>query len=53
MSPKVWLLLSGQQHAPSALYPRERLGTHFTGDWVDPRVSLDAMPTELPGPQYI
>ena len=23
----------GQQHAPAALYPRERPGTHFTGGW--------------------
>ena len=30
--------MSGQQHAPTALYPRERPGTHFTGGWVDPRV---------------
>ena len=22
--------MSGQQHAPAALYPRERPGTHFT-----------------------
>ena len=26
--------VSGQQHAPAALYPRERPGTHFTGGWV-------------------
>jgi len=27
--------VSGQQHAPAALYSRERLGTHFTrGSWV-------------------
>jgi len=25
---------SGQRHAPSALYSRERPGTHFTGGWV-------------------
>ena len=25
--------MSGQQHAPAALYPRERPGTHFTGGW--------------------
>ena len=29
--------VSGQQHAPAALYPRERLGTHFTGGWVGPQ----------------
>jgi len=29
--------VSGQQHAPAALYPRERPGTHCTGGWVGPR----------------
>ena len=33
--------VSGQQHAPAALYPRERLGTHFTGGWLGPRAVLD------------
>jgi len=28
---------SGQQHAPAALYPRERPGIHFTGGWVGPQ----------------
>ena len=32
---------SGQQHAPAALYPPERAGTHCTGDWVSPRAGLD------------
>ena len=27
----------GQRHAPAALYPRERPGTHCTGGWVGPR----------------
>ena len=31
----------GQRHAPAALYPRERPGTHCTGDWVGPRAGLD------------
>ena len=26
--------VSGQQHAPAAIYPRKRPGTHFTGSWV-------------------
>jgi len=26
---------------PTALYPRERPGTHFTGGWVGPRAGLD------------
>jgi len=33
--------VSGQQHAPAALYLRERPGTHFTGGWVGPRAGLD------------
>jgi len=33
--------VSGQQHAPAALYPRERPGTHFTGGWVGLRAGLD------------
>jgi hypothetical protein len=31
----------GRLHAPAALYPRERPGTHFTGGWVGPRAGLD------------
>jgi hypothetical protein len=35
--------VSGQHHAPAALYPGERApGTHCTGGWVGPRVGLDA-----------
>jgi hypothetical protein len=34
--------VSGQRHAPAALYPRERTsGTHCTGGWVGPRTGLD------------
>jgi len=33
--------VSGQQHAPAALYPRERPGTDCTGGWVGPRAGLD------------
>jgi len=32
--------LVDQRHAPAAL-PRERPGTHSTGDWVGPRVGMD------------
>jgi hypothetical protein len=31
----------GQRHAPAALYPRERPGSHCTGGWVGPRAGLD------------
>jgi hypothetical protein len=35
--------VSGQHHAPAALYPRGRTsGTHWTGAWVGPRTGLDA-----------
>jgi hypothetical protein len=35
--------LSGQRHAPAALYSRERTpGTHYIGGWVGPRAGLDA-----------
>ena len=34
--------MSGQQHAPAALYPQERPCTHFTGGWVGPRADLDS-----------
>jgi hypothetical protein len=33
--------VSGQQHAPAALYPRERHGTNCTGGWVGPRAGVD------------
>jgi hypothetical protein len=36
------MMVSGQRHAPAALYPGERTpGTHWTGGWVDPRAGLD------------
>jgi hypothetical protein len=36
--------VSGQHHAPAALYPRRKdpPGTHCTGGWVGPRAGLDA-----------
>jgi len=30
-----------QLHAPAALTPGKRTGTHFTGGWVDARAGLD------------
>ena len=36
-------MVSGQQHAPAALYPRERPDAHFTGGWVGPRAGLDGL----------
>jgi len=40
--------VSGQQHAPAALYPWERPGTHFTGGWVGLRASLDGRKISSP-----
>jgi hypothetical protein len=34
--------VSGQRHAPAALYPREKDPTHYTGGWVGHRAGLDA-----------
>jgi hypothetical protein len=35
--------VSGQHHAPAALYPRERTpGTHWIGGWLGLRAGLDA-----------
>ena len=36
-----WKGVRGQRHAPAALYPRERPGTHCTGGWVGPRAVVD------------
>jgi len=33
--------VNGQRHAPVALYPRERPGSHCTGGWAGPRAGLD------------
>ena len=33
--------MSSQQHAPAALYAREKPGTHFTGGWVGFRAGLE------------
>jgi len=40
--------MSGQLHAPAALYPRERPGTYFTGGWVGPRAGLDGRKISSP-----
>jgi len=40
--------VSGQQHAPAALYPQERPGTHFTVGWVGSRAGLDGRKISSP-----
>ena len=44
--------VSAQQHAPAALYPRERTGTHFTGGWVGPGVCLEGGGESRPPPGF-
>jgi hypothetical protein len=41
-----------QRHAPAALYPRERPGTHCTGGWVGPRAGLDRCGKSHPSPGF-
>ena len=43
----------GQRHAPAALYPWERPGTHCTGGWVGPRAGLDRCGKSRPPPTGI
>jgi len=40
--------VNSQQHAPAALYPWARPGTHFTGGWVGPRAGLDGWKISSP-----
>jgi hypothetical protein len=42
----------GQRHAPAALYPLGKPGTHCTGGWVDPRAGLDRCGKSRPPPGF-
>ena len=47
--------VSGQQHAPAVIYPRERAGTHCTGGQVGPSAGLEGRKISphrdsIPGP---
>ena len=44
--------MRGQRHAPVALYPRERPGTHCAGGWVGPRAGLDRCRKSRPPPGF-
>jgi len=44
--------MKGQSHAPAALYPRERPGTHCTGGWVGPGAGLDRLRKISPPPGF-
>jgi len=41
-----------QRHAPAALYPLERPGTHCTEGWVGPRAGLDRCGKSRPPPEF-
>jgi len=41
------------RHAPAALYPRERPGTHCTGGWVGHRADLDRCEKSRPHRDWI
>ena len=41
----------GQQHAPTALYPREIPATDVTGGWVGPRARLDGQ--KIPRMEFV
>jgi hypothetical protein len=40
--------VGGQLHAPAALTPGKRPGTHFIGGWVGPRTGLDGCEKSCP-----
>ena len=44
--------VSGQHHAPAALPPGERHGTHCTGGWVGHRAGLDGGGKSRPPPGF-
>jgi hypothetical protein len=44
--------VGGQLHAPAALPPRKRPGTHCIGGWVGPRVGLDGCWKSRPLPGF-
>ena len=39
--------MGGQRHAPAALYPRERPGTHCMGGWEGPSIPVSRIPGEV------
>ena len=41
-------MVSGQQHAPTVLYARERHSAHFAGGWVGPTARLDGRKISYP-----
>jgi hypothetical protein len=46
------MVVSGLRHAPAALPPGKRIGTHCIGDWVGPRAGLDGYGKFCPPPGF-
>ena len=44
--------VGGQLHAPAALPPGKRPGTHFIGGWVGPRTGVDGCGKSRPPPGF-
>jgi hypothetical protein len=44
--------VGGPRHAPAALTPGKRPGTHCIGAWVDPRAGLDGCGKSRPPPGF-
>jgi len=44
--------VGGQRHAPAALPPGKRPGTHFVGSWVGTRARLDGCGKSRPPPGF-
>ena len=42
----------GQRHAPAALPPGKKLGTHCIGGWMGPRAGLDGCGKSGPPPGF-
>ena len=45
--------VGGQRHAPAALPPGNRPGTHCIGGWVGPRAGLNACGKSRPPPGFV
>ena len=45
--------VDGQRHAPTALPPGKRPGTHCIGGWVSPRAGLDGCGKSRPNRDLI
>jgi hypothetical protein len=44
--------VGGQGHAPAALAPGKRPGSHCTGSWFDPRAGIDGYGKSRPSPGF-